>query len=342
MIFSKKLLLSACVAVSLATGACGGKTPDAKAASGEKTMEDDPITLLPAPAVAVAVLDAKGLAAHPTFGKDLGAFEDKYIPIGEESGFKASRDIERVYAAAYSLQGADILGVLVGKFDEAKIRESIAKQSTKWGSALVTTPYAGKEIYTMNNGGIAILSGRVALSGTEAAIRRSLDRIRDKKNSRDIDAWMVTTLETSDAAFAGAADFSAGALKDIRSPVMPIEGIMQMQRARVVGNLKDPGINVAIAITYADEATAGTAKEQIDKLKKLLPLVGAIGIPAPQALEVKNEKADVQITFGLNGAAIATFITRTAPQFMPNMPAGTTATTGATTGANSGSLAPKK
>ena len=109
-------------------------------------------------------------------------------------------------------------------------------------------------------------------------------------------------------------------LKDIKSPIMAIDGIMQMQRARIIGNFKDPGINVAGAISYADEAKASTAKDQIDKLKKLLPLLGAIGIPSPQDLVLKVDQADVQITFGLDASAISGFLTRTAPGLMPAVP----------------------
>ena len=111
--------------------------------------------------------------------------------MGEEAGFRASRDVEKIYVAAYSLQGADVLGVLVGKFDEAKIKDAMSSQKTKYGGALVGSPYGGRDVYTVNNFGFAILSNRTALCGTEAAIRRALDRVRDKKTSRDIDAWMV-------------------------------------------------------------------------------------------------------------------------------------------------------
>ncbi len=321
MISPTKLALALCIAVSVVSAGCGGKDKPADGASASKNMEDDPVMLLPAPAAAVAVLDAKALAAHPTFGKDLATFEDKYMFVGEEAGFKASRDVEKIYLATYSLQGADVLGVLVGKFDEAKIKDAMANQKTKYGGTLVASPYGGKDIYTMNNAGFTVLSSKTALCGTEAAIRRSLDRVRDKKMSRDIDAWMLETLDTNGAAFAGAGDFSSGVLKDIKSPVMAIDGIMQMQRARVIGNFKEPGINVAAAVTYPDEAKAVTAKEQIEKLKRLLPLLGAIGVPAPQDLQLKVDKADVQITFGLEGAAISAFLTRTAPGMMPSPPA---------------------
>jgi hypothetical protein len=305
------------MAVALLLLSCGGSKPGANVPTAEKNIEDDPLGLLPAPAIAVAVLDAKALFANPSFGKDFAAFVEKFTPVGEEVGFKASRDLDQLTLATYSLQGIDVLGVMHGTFDPQKIKDYAAKHGpVKSGGTMVVSNYAGKDIYTVNNFGLAVLSSSVVLTGTEGAIRRSLDRVRDQKKGRDIPSWMIDTLETKDSAFALAADMG-NQVVNLASPLVQIDALGKMKTARFVGNFKDPGINVAGAATYPDPDKAAAAKDQLDKLKKFLPLLAAMRMPQPRNLDVKVAQSDVQITFALDGNELKTFFAESAPLLMP-------------------------
>jgi hypothetical protein len=233
-------------------------------------------------------------------GGQLVEITEKYFPIGDEAGFVASRDLERVYLALYSMQGADIAAVLRGTFDPAKI-DQVAQNhvATKSGSLIVASSYAGRTLYTVNNVGFTILSKQTAICGTETGIRRALDRITDKRVKRDLVPWMTATLETEGAAFAVAGDFVNQPLPQLQIPMMGwVNGI---KAARVVGNFHDPGLNIAGSFTYADATTATSAADGVRGAGAAIALLSIGGtVPKIQNLDVKVDGADVQYQFALD------------------------------------------
>src|SRR6186997_190577 len=98
--------------------ACGGgKNDDVKTPTVDPGM-DDALALLPGNAIAVGSVDARAFFGSQTFGSELAKLVEKYVPIGQEAGFQASRDVDRVTFASYSYQGIDAAAVVIGKFDE--------------------------------------------------------------------------------------------------------------------------------------------------------------------------------------------------------------------------------
>ncbi len=307
--------LSRMVAVSVLTFgavACGGNKPDAKATSAEvrKEIDADPVALLPGQALVAGSVDAKTFFASPTVGAQLAQLVEKNVPIGEEAGFRASRDVDRVVFASYSLQGADVVAVLVGRFDEAKVKAFAASRGpTKGGGALVASQYAGRDVYTVSNVGFTVLTPRAALVGTEAGMRRALDRVRDNRLARDIPPWMIQTMESPGAAVGVAADVAA-------APQMGNQGFISLgflqglKTARVLADFKAPGFNVAASLSYADERLASAAVADLNNTGRMTNMLALVGAPQIRNLEVKADKADAQLKFGVDEAALRGILAR--------------------------------
>ncbi|HEY8080245.1 MAG TPA: hypothetical protein VIF62_39215, partial [Labilithrix sp.] len=83
------------LAVALTLSACGPKEGDNGAKNAEQEQPlDDALALLPGGAIAVGTIDARAFYGSQTFGADLAKMTEKYVPIGDEAGFKASRDVD--------------------------------------------------------------------------------------------------------------------------------------------------------------------------------------------------------------------------------------------------------
>ncbi len=83
---------------------------------------DDAFALLPGDAIAVGTVDGRAFFGSMTFGSELARLVEKYLPVGQEAGFQASRDVDRVTFASYAFQGVDAAAVerpnVVRRLDE--------------------------------------------------------------------------------------------------------------------------------------------------------------------------------------------------------------------------------
>jgi len=66
------------------------------------------MALLPAAPVAVASVDTRRLLHERSVAHSLASLSENLLPLADAAGFKASRDVDRVVAATYSAQGADM------------------------------------------------------------------------------------------------------------------------------------------------------------------------------------------------------------------------------------------
>lgn len=296
--------------------ACGGKD-DAKNPSDAKAdvSLDDAISLLPSSPVAVGTVDARAYFGSATFGADLSKLVEQYLPIGAEAGFQASRDVDRVTFGSYSYSGLDVAAILIGKFDEAKIKVAAQKQTpTKGGGVIVASQYAGRDVYTVNNVGFTILTSTRAIAGTEAGIRRVLERIQDRRVKRDVPKWMLDTLETPGASAAVAVDLATQPIPPETMRQIPVAFLQNAKQIRALWQFKDSGVQLAGSLTYADAATAATATDQVKQSAGYLKYAALIGIKV-QNVDVKNEKEDVQVKLSVDEQSLRTVLSM-APQFL--------------------------
>lgn len=303
------------VAFVLFVAACGGKDKKEGAKTPETSNMEDALALLPGSAIAVGTVDARAFFGSQTFGADLAKLVEKYMPIGQEAGFSASRDVDRVTFASYSYQGFDVAAVVIGTFDEAKIKQVAAQHTpTKGGGQLVSSQYAGRDVYTVSNVGFTVLSDKRAIVGTEAGIRRVLDRIKDNRVKRDITPWMIQTVETSGAAAAVAIDLATQPMPAEVARQVPVGFIQTLKAARVVASFKDNGTQLAAALTYPDEQSAQTQAEAVKQAAGMSRWLSLIGIRV-QNVDVKTDKSDVDVTLAVDDQSLRQVLA-TVPQWM--------------------------
>jgi hypothetical protein len=285
--------------------ACGGK---GAAAAGEKKvdLDSDPLALLPAAAVIVANVDARGIFDGASVGPQIASLADRLVPLGDDAGFEAKRDVDRVVAAAYAMTGADVVAVVSGRFDEAKIA-AVTKSRT--GAAITKTMYAGRATYAAGPAVYAVLTSKTLVAGSTDGVRRVLDKVATGKIERALPPWVIETLQTPGAELAVAGDFAtqplaAAAFGSIRLPW--IEGL---KVARIIGNLDPSGLNLAGTLTYTTPEQATSAADGIRAitgwLKVLGPLLGGISL---QSFDVQTSAADLQGKVTLDAKTLGTLM----------------------------------
>jgi hypothetical protein len=310
---ARVLLLLLFVALFLG---CGGKKDGdgAKNADKEPSM-DDALALLPGNAIAVGTVDARAFFGSKTFGAELAKVVEKYVPIGKEANFDAARDVDRVTWASYSYQGIDVAAIVIGRFDEAKIKQVAASQTpTKMGAPLVVSQYAGRDVYTVSNVGFTVLSKERVVVGTESGIRRVLERIKDKRVKRDILPWMIATVETPGASAAVAGDFASNPAPQEVLRQIPTPLAQKIKALRVLMNFKETGVEVAASGTYPDDASAQDAKKGVEQAASLAKWLALFGVTLKN-VSIAVEKTDVQVKLEVDDQSLKTLLA-SLPQYL--------------------------
>jgi len=296
--------------------ACGGAKDSVGEAHGpndvtEAQIDADPMALLPSAPVAAASVDAHAFFTSGGFGAQLTKLTERYMTIGDEAGFSASRDVDKVVGATYSTQGLDVVAALSGRFDKDKIAKAAdAHTPTKGGGVLVASQYAGRTLYTVNNVGFTILTPKTALVGTETGIRRALDRIHDGRVKRDFAPWIIATLETQGAELAVAADFASQPITSASVGALPVPWLQGLRMARVVGDFKPPGMTIAATLTYAEEKQASNGADGVRQATNLVNVVAMTGLaPKIQNLDVNTAATDLQVKFAVDDRSLGNFLT---------------------------------
>ncbi len=308
---SALLLLVAAAAVA----SCGGK---GAAAGGESKpdVDTDALALLPGSAVAIANIDARALFGSASVGAPIAAIGDSLLPLGDDSGLQASRDIDRVLVATYATGGIDVAAVVRGRFDPAKMA---AATKTKNGVAITKGLYAGFATYTIGQVTYAPLTTKTLVAGTGDGVRRVLERIQQGTIERAAPPWVVQTLETQGAEIAVAADFTSQPVAAAALGSVNLAWIKGMKVARVIGNFEPPGMNFAATLTYADASEAQAAASGVRLidgwLRILAPILGGATV---QNLQVGADGADVQCKFAVDDRSLSTLVALV-PRFLPSM-----------------------
>ena len=297
---------------SLFVSSCGKQgdsvvmTADGTRLSSEE-IDRDPLALLPAGVIGLVHIDAQA-----AFQSQLGPSTNKLIqaalPLGSEANFDPGRDVRRVIVGLYSLQGADAAMIVQGTFDPDAIRSAASLgRPNALGVQLTRLEYANNDLFVAGDIGFVVVTRQTMIAGNETGIRRTLDRIRDKRVRREIPDWMATLVDEPKASVVGVADLSTDPAVRAASQQAPF--LNGLTVARVLGNFEAPGINFAGSLTYPDNATAQTASASLDQLGQLTSyanLLAIIGIQPPiQNLQVRVEQRDVQFIAAVNAQGAA-------------------------------------
>ncbi len=280
---------------------CGGKGA-ASGSDAAATIDADPLALLPGSALVVANLDARAMYASASAGATLASFADSLVPLGADTGFVASRDVDRVAAGAYTANDADLAVVLVGRFDVDKIA---AATKTKTGGAMVRGTYAGFVTNTAGALTLAPLTPRTLVAGTNERVHRVLDRIQQGKLERSMPPWVVATLESAGAQFAVAADFSTQPIASASIGSLNLAWLKGMKAVRTIGDFDSPGVNVAATLTYTDASEAAAAADGMRLIggwqKLLAPLLFGAKL---QNLQANAAGTDVSCKFAIDDGSL--------------------------------------
>lgn len=273
------ILASAC---ALGAVACGG-SDTLVLASGQRIdpakLDADPVSILPAGILMFGYMDAAAMFKS-NLGPDASNLVQTLLPLGAESNFVPTRDVTKVFAGAYAMQGADFCAVVQGSFDMDAIRRAVdARAVSLAGVPLTKSRYAETDLYTAGNIGFTLLTPHTALSGNETGMRRALDRIRTGKLTRAVPEWMTSLGRTPGATFALAGDFGAASPSGAALQSMPF--LSGANAIRLIGNFQSPGMNFAGTLSFNDEQGASASSSQLESLKSLSPfmsLLSAIGL----------------------------------------------------------------
>ncbi len=308
------LALSLLVATSaLVAAGCGGGDSLVLVA-GQRVdsarLDADPVSILPAGILMFGYIDA-AVMFHSNLGPDVSTMVQTLLPLPPEASFVPTRDVTRIFAGAYAMQGADFCAVVQGNFDIEAIRRSVdARAVSLAGVPLVKNRYADNDLYTAGNIGFTVLTAHTALSGNETGMRRALDRIRYGKLSRSVPEWMTNVGRTPGAAFSLAGDLSAQSTGGAAAQSMPfLAGATQL---RLVGNFQPPGMNFAGTLSFTDEPSAQSSASALDSINSISPFMSllssiGLGITIPPIKVARKEK-DVGFTIAMDEGTARTLI----------------------------------
>ena len=314
----RRAALACLGALGLMLGGCA-KTEDVIVHTGqgkEKTaveIDTDPLALLPGGAITVGVLDMQALFASQ-FGEKLLEVTKRRAPVPESAGYDPKRDLQRAYFGTYSMQGADVAGVVVGRFDPQKIEAAAdGVQKTPLGVPVTKTTYAGRALYTAESVGFTILTTRTALFGNQTGIRRALDRIKEGRAKRELPPWATKVLAQSNVPFAFGSNLKENPVPNaLRSKLPFLDGVETLS---VVGNFAAPGVNLAGTLIYPDEAAAKTGAGKVAETRAMLdtytPFLALLGIPQPvRKLEADAVGREGHFVAGLDAVAVSALLSR--------------------------------
>jgi len=271
-------------------------------------LDREPLALLPGNVVGIASLDATQLMASP-FGGRLLALLNQRLPVPPSAGFDPARDLQHLYLGLYSMQGADLSGVALGKFDKAKIEAAVnGVEKTPQGVPIAKREYAGRTLYTAAGFGFCLLTDHTALFGNDTGIRRALDRVRDGRVRRQTLPWMDKLLDGEKSApIVAGADLRGQAIPEAASSNLAF--MNGLSTLAFVGNFKDPGVNLAGTLVYEDEAGATVGAQNVQALSQKLgtygTLLALVGVPQPvRQLQAEAKGKQAAFVVGLDGPAL--------------------------------------
>ena len=289
---------------------CGSKQKGAEGAETKENPLEDPYVILPPSAVALSNVDAKAFFQSGTMGAEISKLAERMLPIGEEAGFVASRDLDRLTLASYSTQGADVAAVLKGRFDVPRLEQMVTTGTpTRSGAKVVRSSYAGRTLYTINNVGFTVLTEGTVLAGTETAMRRALDRIAAGRLTRDFAPWMVETVETPNAPMAVAVDLANQPVANAAVGALSLPWLRNLKAARILGTFEAPGLRYAGTLTYGDEPSAQAGANGVRGLAPLVAVMAVTGlVPRITDLTAQVVGTDVQFKLAVDEQSMKGFL----------------------------------
>ncbi len=291
-----------------AATACGGPPePAVTPVNPAVAIDADPLALLPAAPAILGNVDARAFYASGSTGAQVAALAEGLFPFGQEVGFSAGRDVDRMAVAVYAGATLDAVGVLQGRFDVPRITAAGAAHiPTRTGAPLVALPYAGRTLYTVSNFAFSPLTDHTMVAGSESAVRRVLDRLAmtPAAPAREVADWMLGAVQTPGSSYALVADVASIPPAALRGIPLP-PGMTGLLRAAVIGDFHPPGLNVAGTLTYADPTRAAAGADTLRQVAAFANIAASLGAgPKIQNLTITPNGPSVGCNFALDDEAM--------------------------------------
>lgn len=321
------LVLAAVLGLGGTSSGCGKKESIVAVGEGKKLsaeeIDADPMALLPGGAVFLWQADAKALL-NSSMGPSTLRTAQTLVPLTAEMNFDPKRDLRKIHGAGYSVQSADFAMIAQGDFDA----EAIKKVADRGGASAIGRPfqktsYGGNDLYLTGDVGFVVLTSHSLLVGNPAGLRRSLDRIRDARVKREIPDWVNDLFKTEGAEVVLAGDVAGQSVSAAVSQQAPF--VQKLSKLRVLGDFKDPGVNLAGSLSYEDPQAAASGNDQIRAASaqaNALNYLFFLGLSNPlRNLQTNIQGNDVQFVAQIDGPVFGNLMERAASQIRSAPPA---------------------
>ena len=315
-------LLAAAVLSLCASGAlvaCGGKGAASGDGARAAAADTDPLVLLPGSAIFVASLDVHAMYANASVGSAIASFTDSLVPLGPDSGFDASRDVDHLVLGGYAGDQADVAVVLSGRFDVDKMA---AVTRTKSGASVRQGHVRRVRDRHRGSHHDCAADGQDARRGDERS-RAARPRPPRPGRARARDA----SVGRGDPRNAGRAVRGRRGLRDaadrLRRDRLDQPGLAQGAAGTCarIGNFDDPGVNVAATLTYGDPTGAQGATDGIHLIDSWQKILAPLLLGAKlQNLQVGNSGNDVSCKFAVDSTSLRALLTLASRYFKPPTP----------------------
>lgn len=270
-------------------------------------FDDDPFVLLPPGAVMWWRVDAKAAMAS-SFGDSLANRLSELLPFAGGAGVDLQTDMDLVVGALYATVGSDVVAISQGRFDADRIADAVATNPTSVaGHEIQTSVYAGATMYVASHAAMAILSKKTLVFGTQLGVRRVLEQVEEGRLKRDLPKWYEALLTQGNAELQWGIDLDA---EPVPAAFRTQLGFLNdLRAARLLGNFREPGFNLAGALTYDRPQAASAAAAELlkveDNLDRYEMILTALRIPQPiSSLKAQSLDKEAQIAIEFEGTAL--------------------------------------
>src|SRR6187402_607634 len=270
-------------------------------------IDRDPWRLLPQGAVSFFRTDQSIWEAD--FGDDLAQALTERLPLPSGVKLTPQSDIQLIVGAAYATVNNDVAFVCQGRFDRAALNQALAAPATTaLGEPIVSIVFAGENMHVAGAFAMAVLSSKTMVFGTQLGVRRVLEVVEEGRLGRHLPAWFETLLATPSATLQLGIDLDAQPVPTVFRT--RLEFLNHLRAARLLGNYKGGGINLAGSLTFDTPQSAeiavtevNSAEEQMDRYRFL---VQSLGMPRLfRRIKAQATGKDVQFAVEVEAEAVS-------------------------------------